>query len=167
MKQGLPPIPPVPPVRPVRPVAPVNPLDRFFGITSIRSDELLPAALLALGKPINHPGFLLVGNLRMRSDKAGGVIEVPDGFFSDLASIPQLVQGIFLENDDPRISAGAWIHDYLCVMQGKITLEDGRSIILTHTQAAKILAEAMASLGANIFQINAVFEAVNNFGPQF
>lgn len=142
-------------------------MNRFFDITSIRSDELLPWELQKLGLSIKHPRFRLWRGLRFRSDIAGGVIVLPDGMISDLASIPGVLQNL-LENDDPRISGGAWVHDYLCDTCGKIALEDGKKIRLSHTQAAAILAhEAMHDLGAGILLRNAVFEAVNNFGPQF
>ena len=162
----LPPLPPLPPVPPVS-------VNRFFNVSGILSSELLPTELIRLGLPIDHPQFRQVGGFRFRSDEAGGVIVVEDGLISDLATIPEIMQGIpvelgGLENDDPRIGPIAWVHDKICDLQGVIVLEDGRTVTLTHTQAARILAyEGMADLGANIIQQDAVFNAVNDFGPQF
>jgi len=148
-------------------VAPAVGQNRFYNLPSICSNELLPTALVALALPIDHPQFQLVTGFRFWSDIAGGVIVLEAGMISDLASIPQGLQNL-LSNDDPRISAGAWVHDLLCDRQGKIVLEDGRAVTLTHTQCAQILAfEAMLDLGANWIQRNGVFHAVNLFGPKF
>lgn len=142
-------------------------MNRFFDISFITSQELLPAELQKLNLPATHPQFRLVGTLRFHSDIAGGVIVVPDGMISDLASIPQQLQW-FLSNDDPRISGPAWIHDYLCDMKGKVTLEDGKEVTLTSTQCAQILAhEGMADMGAGFWLRNEVFNCVNVFGPHF
>ena len=143
-------------------------MNRFFDLESILSRELLPKRLQELNLPTGHPQFELVDAIRFKSDIAGGVIVVPAGMLSDLASIPQEVQGVFMTNDDPRISAAAWVHDFLCDRKGKFTREDGQAVSLSHTDCAKILAyEGMADLGANMFQRNAVFEAVNLFGPKW
>lgn len=143
-------------------------MNRFFDIPSFALAELMPQTLLAQGGRDSDPLFILQDEMRFRSDIAGGVIVVPAGFTTDLASIPEELWTAFMEPDDPRISAAAVVHDLLCDKKGDIVLEDGRAVHLTSTQAAQILAfEGMADLGATQVQQDLVFVGVDKLGPHW
>jgi len=143
-------------------------MNRFFNIDGDTSTQLAPWTLQSMGKPLNVALFKLLIPIRFRSDIAGGVIVVPSGYISDLASIPQFAWSIFMASDDPRIELGAWVHDLLYGAQGKVTLEDGTVTALTRDQCDHILAfEAMTDLMAEKIQQDAVYEALKNFGDRW
>ena len=164
--------PSIPVAAPTEP-SPVGKLDavsdnRFFNIPAIACRELMPWEISRQALPAKQAWFELIGRLRFRSDIAGGVILVPDAYQSNLASIPQIAQGIFLTNDDPRIAAGAWVHDRLYGAQGRLILEDCRRISLTRAQCDAILAyEAMPDLGATRAQSDIVYEMLRRFGDSW
>ncbi len=140
-------------------------MNRFFDIDGDVSLQLAPWKLRAQGKPLSVALFVLQVPLRFRSDIAGGIITVPQGYVSDLASIPQFAWSIFMASDDPRIELGGWVNDVLYQYEGVVTLEDGRQTALTRRDADNILAnEAMADLGATSFQRMAVYQALRRFG---
>lgn len=145
-------------------------MNRFFDVDGAVSTQLAPWALMRLawdGKPVPRglAIFRLEQALRFRSDVAGGVIVVPAGMLSDLASIPEAAWAVFMSPDDPRIALGAWVHDRLYASEGLITLEDGRAITLSRQQADAILAhEAMVDLGASFFDRATVYDALRCFG---
>ena len=113
---------------------------------AIVSLQLAPWQLEAMGKPVKTALFVLQLSLRFRSDIAGGVIVVPNGYISDLASVPQFAWSIFMASDDPRIELGGWVHDLLYQYRGVVTLEGGQKTALSRKQADTILAyEAMPS----------------------
>ena len=142
--------------------------NRFFDVAGDLSRQLSPWELTRRGLPLDPPLFQLAETLRFRSDIAGGVLVVPAGFVSDLASIPQPACSAFMEPDNVRIELGAWVHDLLCDNRGSVTLEDGRAVHVSSRQAAAILAhEAMADLGASVWQRGGVYWAVALFGPQW
>ncbi len=151
--------------------------NRFFDIRGDVSTQLAPWVLDAMerdgtlarwGYAPRTALFELREIIRFRSDIAGGVLVVPVGFISDLATIPQWAWSTLFAPDDPRIELGAWVHDLLCQRRGRVTLEDGRAIHLRSAQAATILArEAMLDLQANAFQCWAVEKAVRTGGPQW
>ena len=88
-------------------------MNRFFDIDGDVSTQLAPWKLAAQNRPIKVARFILQIPLRFRSDIAGGVIVVPQGYDSDLGSIPQFAWSIFMASDDPRIELGGWVHDLL------------------------------------------------------
>lgn len=142
--------------------------NRFFDIDGDVSIQLAPWKLQASGKPLNIARFVLQESLRYRSDIAGGVIIVPAGYESDLASIPQFAWSLFMAPDDPRIELGSWVHDYLYSNEGKISLEDGTAASLTRKQADRILAkEAMPELLATDFQCTVVYWSTRLFGGKW
>ena len=103
-----------------------------------------------------------------RSDIAGGVIVVPNGYISDLASVPQFAWSIFMASDDPRIELGGWVHDLLYQYRGVVTLEGGQKTALSRKQADTILAyEAMPELLATGLQCTAVYQALRRFGQHW
>lgn len=142
-------------------------MNRFFDTAGDLSRQLAPWELQAEGKPATAALFRLAESIRFRSDVAGGVIVVPSGYLSDLASIPRALWGLFAP-DDPRICLGAWVHDLLYGAQGKVTLEDGTVTALTRDQCDRILAfEAMPELGADKFHQDAVYNALRVFGDRW
>jgi hypothetical protein len=121
------------------------------------------------GKPVPSGKALyrLEAALRFESDVAAGVIVVPKGFVSDMASIPRPAWAL-MDPDDPRIALGAWVHDLLYQNEGVITLEDGAARTLTRAQADHILAyEAMPDLGADAYICCTVYNALHYFGERW
>lgn len=142
-------------------------MNRFFDIQGIPSTELLPVAIAASGLDMNTGIFSLSAPLRFQSTIAGGIIVVPVGFLSDLASIPSYAQW-WMSTDNPRISAGAWVHDNLYKNKGKIVLEGNSPVTMNREQDDNILCnEAMPDLGANYFQCAAVYRALRLFGERW
>jgi len=140
-------------------------MNRFFNIEGDVSIQLAPWKLETENKPIKIARFVLQIPVRFRSDIAGGIIVVPRGYDSDLASIPQFAWSIFMASDDPRIELGGWVHDLLYQHHGVVTLEDGSQTSLTRKQADTILAyEAMPDLMASGFQCSVVYHALRRFG---
>lgn len=143
-------------------------MNRFFDVEQFCLAELMPSKLKEIGYSKEVPLFVLNGAVRFRSDIADGVIVIPDQMRTDLASIPQFAWSIFMTPDDPRISAGSLVHDYLYANQGKVFLECGFRTNLTREQCDRILAyECMPDLGASSFQQFAVFKALRWFGDRW
>lgn len=131
-------------------------MNRFFDIQGIASCELMPWESAKRGLSKTTGVFMLLeSNFRFRSDIAGGIIKLPYGFISDLASIPTAVAWAVMDSDDQRISGGAWFHDYLYRNGGCVPVydEDGGVVKFTHLsqrQCDSILCdEAMPDLGAS------------------
>jgi len=140
-------------------------VNRFFDIDGDVSIELAPWKLIAQNEPVKIARFILKVPLRFRSDIAGGVIVVPLGYDSDLASIPQFAWSIFMASDDPRIELGGWVHDLLYQNHGGVPLENGSTTSLSRKLCDTILAyEAMPDLSATAFQCSAVYQALRRFG---
>jgi len=140
-------------------------VNRFFDVDGDVSIQLAPWKLIAQNEPVKIARFILKVPLRFRSDIAGGVIVVPLGYDSDLASIPQFAWSIFMASDDPRIELGGWVHDLLYQNHGGVPLENGSTTSLSRKQCDTILAyEAMPDLSATAFQCSAVYQALRRFG---
>ncbi len=140
-------------------------MNRFFDIDGDVSIQLAPWKLIAQNEPVKIARFILEVPLRFRSDIAGGVIVVPLGYDSDLASIPQFAWSIFMASDDPRIELGGWVHDLLYQNRGVVPLENGSTTNLSRKQCDTILAyEAMPDLSATAIQCSAVYQALRRFG---
>ena len=109
--------------------------------------------------------------LQFESTIARGIITVDPGYLTDLASIPNAVQGIFLKHDDPVILRPSVIHDLLYGSKGRITVEaNGRKMpmLLTRQECDFVLCyEAMRVCGASEFQIAAVYDALRIFGDSW
>ena len=143
-------------------------MNRFFDIEGDLSVQLAPWELKKLNRPVQIALFRLESPLRYRSDIAGGILVVPRGYLSDLASIPKFAWSIFMASDDPRIELGAWVHDWLYQHQGVVSLEDERTTRLSRKDCDAILAhEAMPELSANAFQCAAVYRALRAFGRRW
>ncbi len=139
--------------------------NRFYEIEGDVSVQLAPWKLKESGKPLNIALFKLMVPIRFRSNIANGDIVVPQGYVSDLASIPQFAWSIFMASDDPRIELGAWIHDLLYQNHGVVTLVGGGQTKLSRKQCDEILVnEAMVDLLATPFERGAVYQALRKFG---
>ena len=114
--------------------------------------------MAALGYPLDVQQFRLLEDFRYQSDRAG-LIVVPAGLITDLASVPQSLQNA-LQNDSPCILCGAVVHDYLYSVAGG--LPAGR--VIPFAECNQILCEAMWYSNATHFQICTVFEAVEQGG---
>lgn len=136
-------------------------MNRFYDIVGDVSTQLAPWELKKRGLNKDKAIFLLHEDIKFRSDIAGGDIIVPEGFLSDLASIPQVAWSVFMAPDNPHIALGAWIHDLLYASVGKILGKDGNFITLTRQQCDSILCyEAMPDLEATKLQQDVVYEAL-------
>ena len=130
-------------------------MNRFYNIPSILSRELMPWESAARGLATDTGQFELAQQIKLRSDIAGGVLILEAGEISDLASIPTLLQSLTMTCDDQRIAGGAWFHDRLYKLGGRIQVfnedETPKAIIqLTRAQCDAILCdEAMPDLGAS------------------
>jgi len=130
-------------------------MNRFFDIAFIPSRELMPWEAEKRGLSVTTGLFELAQMIRLRSDIAGGVIELDAGFISDLASIPGLLEWLTMATDDQRISGGSWFHDYLYQNGGRCPIYDEsgafiKIVQLTRKQCDQILCyEAMPDLGAS------------------
>ena len=132
--------------------------DRFFNSVGDVSRQLRYSGKVAL-YPLMEP-------INFYSDIADTTIVVPIGFVSDLATIPQFLQFVFMKSDDPRIAMGAWVHDYIYYLKGNIEYMD-HNVQLTKSQCDKILAyEAMVTLGATKLQSHLVYYALMLFGDK-
>jgi len=67
--------------------------------------------------------------LQYLSEKAHGIITVPAGFLTDLASIPKVAQGIFMLHDDPVILKPSVIHDFLYGNKGRINVTADAGVV--------------------------------------
>jgi hypothetical protein len=133
-------------------------MNRFFDIPFIVSRELMPWEAKRRGLPMTTGQFEMVAQeprVRLRSDIAGGVLELETGQVSDLASIPSIVQWFVMDCDDQRIAPGAWFHDELYKRGGRVPVYDTDGTFikiarLTRQQCDQILCdEAMPDLFAS------------------
>lgn len=143
-------------------------LNRFYNIAGDNCIQLAPWELIKRGLCRDSAIFLSQQDLRFRSDIAGGNINVPMEFLSDLASIPKIAWGFFMSPTNPHISLGAWVHDWLYGNMGKVAVESATflsGVALSRKQCDQILCfEAMPELGANKFQQYMVYLALRLFG---
>lgn len=115
--------------------------------------------LWALGKAFGY-----------RTDIGGaGLITVPAGFVTDLASIPRILTS-GLPPDGPWVQA-AVIHDALYFCRGGANLWYGRRIIdratpYTRAESDDILREAMADLNVGVVQRNLIWSGVRVGGSR-
>jgi hypothetical protein len=90
-----------------------------------------------------------------------GQIEIPEGFYTDFASVPPMLHSI-VDDDSPIILFPSAPHDFLFTRRD----EDGtrgwisKTKQLTLTQVNEVLKEAMSFCGANLATRELVFQAV-------
>src|ERR1017187_10374714 len=97
--------------------------NRFFGTHGDLSVQLAPWTAKALGFDPKISLFLLKEPLQFRSDIAGGIITVPAGFISDLASIPRAAWSLGYDPDCQVLELAAWVHDLCYGRVGKIEVD--------------------------------------------
>jgi len=144
--------------------APASARDRFGGklFMVLLDDKTHPS--LRGGRSL----WALTEELTYAPSDGSGVITVPKGFVTDLASIPQFFWDL-LPPDGPWVKA-AVIHDYLYYTQGTGVWKcHPRSITsptdYTRPQADWILRDAMRDRGVDGFRRNIIYDAVR-FGGQ-
>ena len=84
------------------------------------------------------------------------VFTVPEGTWTDFASIPKIVPRFIVDKLGPHIEA-AVIHDYMCQIKGPW---DSRT-------AADIFLAAMLAAGTPVGQAHLMHKAVVMFGPKW
>ncbi len=107
--------------------------------------EFLTARLFRLTEPFEYH----IGDYPSHQ-----VIKVPAGFETDLASIPQLLWGLF--PPDGVYTKAAVIHDYLY-----------STALVSRDQSDRIFLEAMQVLGVNPWTRFLIFAAVRLFGRPY
>lgn len=143
-------------------------MNRFFDIEGDISTQLAPWHPQSEFERHRKALYRLEAALRFRSDVAKGVIVVPKGYVSDLASIPRPLWSCFLAPNDPRISLGSWIHDFLYQSRGRVKLEDGTWAKLSRRQCDNILAyEAMPELKASPVKRFLVYHVLRRLGKSW
>jgi Protein of unknown function (DUF1353) len=102
---------------------------------------------------LNSTIYRTVSILQFDSVIARGIITIPIGFLTDLASIPNIAQGVFMKHDDPIILRGSIIEKQMLLTRQECDW------ILTH--------ECMASCGASDIQIDTVYDVLRLFGAKW
>ena len=119
----------------------------------------------------NVPVYQTKSEVLFDSTTAKGVVAVAAGFKTDLATIPKLVQGLFLLHDDPVILKPSVLHDYLYSLKGRIVVKANyrlMAILLTRQQCDYILCyEAMPASGATKIQCDLVYTALRLLGDSW
>lgn len=142
---------------------------RFFDTDGITVKLLSPQGMAAKGIiPSGKAWFITQQPLRFQSDIAHGVITVPTGYLTDMASIPKLSQGIFMLHDDPMIAMPSFVHDFLYQFKGRISVfanDREMPVLLSRQECDAILChEGMADLGATRTQIDTVYNTLRTVG---
>lgn len=144
-------------------------MKRFIDFELFPLSLLSPTGMQKRGIKNNGKAWWITGaNLSFNSDVAKGIIVVPAGYLTDLASIPKTIQGVFMLHDSPEIALGSIVHDYLYQFKGRINVianDREMPMLLTRQQCDQILCnEAMLDLGANDHQISTVYATLRTVG---
>jgi len=98
--------------------------------------------------------FILTETLRYESDLLGCIVEIPEGFASDGASVPKALWWMY--HPFGRYLKAAVVHDWFCVTQ-----------TIDYKEAALVFREAMEVCGVNRWRRQKMYWAVKYFGPKF
>lgn len=101
---------------------------------------------------VAHP-LKYISNLAHRGEYIGLII-VPAGFETDLASVPRLPVAWLLAGGVGN--AASVVHDYLC-----------RHQLFSSSTADKVFAEALAASGISAWRRGLMYSAVAMFGPSW
>jgi len=107
--------------------------------------------------PIRERPYELLRPLRYFSEEVAKVIEAPQGYRTDFASVPRIFWRIIPPFG--RYHRAAVIHDYLCELAGSTGVDS--------KTAAKIFHEAMLIAGVNRVKASTMYYMVRWFGPRF
>ena len=107
--------------------------------------------------PIKERPYELLRPLRYYSKILGEVIEAPQGYRTDFASVPRMFWRLIPPFG--RYQRAAVIHDYLCELSG--------STGISSKTAVKIFHEAMLIAGVNRAKASMMYYMVRWFGPRF
>ena len=101
-------------------------------------------------------GWELQQELVYYSDLLGKTITVPEGYFTDLASVPRVLRFV-VPVANAKNRKAAVVHDYLCT-HGQELL-----IVRDQKQADKVFREALGVLGVGRFKSGALYYPVRTF----
>jgi len=105
--------------------------------------------------------WLLIDDLRYRTQLLNGIFVVPRGFQTDLASIPRLFWVIAPKVD--IYDAAAVLHD-AAYASAVMTRTMEQRVFLAKEWADRIFLEAMLALGVPAWRASAMYHAVRLFG---
>jgi len=101
-------------------------------------------------------GWKLQQELVYYSDLLGKTIVVPKGYFTDLASVPQIMQFV-VPVANARNRKAAVVHDYLCTHGVEL------GIVANQKQADKVFREALRVLGLGRVRSAALYYPVRTY----
>lgn len=104
--------------------------------------------------------FVVQRALKFCSADLRGVLVVPGGFTTDLASIPQALQN--LAPKVGKYDSAAVLHD--AAYAGALKTEEGQRVHLIKPLADRLFLEAMLSLDVPSWRAHAMYFAVRLFG---
>jgi len=99
-------------------------------------------------------GWRLRQGLVYHSDILGRIVEVPEGYITDLASVPRLFRFI-VPVANARNRRAAVVHDYLCT--------HGKGIVKHQKQADQVFREALGVVGLGRMRSAALYYPVRTF----
>lgn len=117
-----------------------------------------PSPRLIIGEAYH---WILADRMTYGSKLLGEIVEVPEGFATDLASIPRAFRFLISVNGNHR--PAAIVHDYLYSKKGALTIKN-KLVKVTRKQADQIFLEAMKELGVNFITRRVMYSAVRMGG---
>lgn len=104
--------------------------------------------------------WIVCAPFRYQSDLLGGIVVVPVGTETDLASIPWLLRQLVPKSG--KWNKGATLHD--AGYRGALVTDDRRRIHLTKALSDQLFLEAMLLAGVNGWLARRMYRAVCAFG---
>lgn len=89
-------------------------------------------------------------------------VKIPQGFRTDFASVPRIVQPLIPVNGRHRLPAV--LHDYLYSQAGKVSNDRGGFVTYSRKDADKVFAEAMKKENVTAWKRWSMYRAVRLFG---
>ena len=109
---------------------------------------------------VDGTNWIVAAPFRYESDLLRGIVVVPTGFVTDLASVPRVFQGI-LPASGPYNKASV-LHD--SAYFGQLVTRDGQRIHLVKSLADLLFREAMLLSGVNPLLAEHMYQLVVAFG---
>jgi len=118
-------------------------MSRFLNDLSTKEVKRFGERVLILAEPLQY-----------ESDFLKCIVEVPEGFVSDGASVPKFLRWMY--HPFGEYLRAAVVHDWFCVTQ-----------TISSDEAAIVFKEAMKVCGVNAWRRRKMYWAVKYFGPKF